>query len=107
MSTPTSIALRLSFQVPEFSATGKLKGFRLEHVVKRNIVDEQDYGVLFNHDVQKLVEAVDGMFGGALAIQRKFKLTDEQAKMVRYSGVSIARHETDGPAIPAVDERWV
>jgi len=103
----TSIALRLSFQVPEFSATGKLKGFVLEHAVKCNIVDSEEFGRLFDHSVEKLIEAVDGMFGGALFLQRKYKLTDEQAKFIKFTGVSIAHHETNGPRIPAVDERWV
>jgi len=103
----TSIALRLSFQVPEFSETGKLKGFHLEHAVKHNIVDTDDFGAFFTHSIEKLIEAVDGKFGGALFMQRKFKLTDEQAKMIRYTGVSVARHQTDGERISPVDERWV
>ena len=104
----TSIALRLSFKVPDFSKTGKLTGFRLEHLVKHSIVDESDFASLFGNSVEKLLEAINGKTGGAKRIATKFNLTEEQAGLVRYTGVSVARHDPDtAENIPAIDERWI
>lgn len=102
-----SIALRLSFQVPEFTKTGKLTGYRLEHLVKHSIVDEADFREMFGCSVEKLLEAIDGKAGARTRIVSKFNLTTEQAELVRYTGVSVARHDSDIPEnIPAIDARW-
>lgn len=100
-----NIALRLTFQVPEFSKSGKLTGYRLEHVVKTNLVDVDDFGHLFDHDVEKLVQCIDGRTGGAEAVSRRLHLQPDQAVLVRYKGVSVARHAV-GEALTHDSPAW-
>lgn len=102
----TNIALRLSFQVPTFSKTGKLSGFRLEHVGRANIISSVDFANECNHSVEKLLELTNGKEGGVARIAKKFNLTEEQAKLVRYTGVSIMHHEHD-EVLTVSDVRWV
>jgi hypothetical protein len=104
----TSIALRLSFQVPEFTKTGMLRGYRLEHLVKHSIVDEADFLALFGNSVEKLMEAIEAKAGATTRVIAKFNLTAKQAELVRYTGVSVAHHDSEVPEnIPAIDARWV
>lgn len=101
------IAIRLSFNVPEFSATGKLKGYSLQHMVKHGIVSEEEFGALFNFSVEALLEAIQAKAGAAEATRRKFSLTSEQAKLIEYKGVSLARHSLEGPSLSRTDPSWV
>lgn len=103
-----SIALRLSFQVPEFTKTGMLRSYRLEHLVKHSIVDEADFLSLFDNSVEKLMEMIEAKSGATKRIVDKFRFTPKQAELVRFTGVSVAHHDSDIPEnIPAIDERWV
>lgn len=100
-----NIALRLTFQVPEFSKSGNLTGYRLEHVVKTNLVDEADFARVFNHDVEALIQCLDGRTGGAEAVSRRLRLDPAQAVLVRYRGVSVAHHAA-GEVVAADSPAW-
>lgn len=100
-----NIALRLTFQVPEFSKSGKLTGYRLDHVVKTHLVAEADFARVFNHDVESLVQAIDGRVGGTEAVVRRHRLTAAQAVLVGYRGVSVAHH-ADGEALAPDSPEW-
>lgn len=100
-----SLALRLSYRVPEFSPTGKLSGYRLEHVVRSNVVAIGDLHELFGSSVEKLLEAIHAKSAGAKRIADKFELTTEQATLVRYAGVSTLVHNTQAK-VESNDPRW-
>lgn len=101
-----NISLRLSFQVPTFSKTGKLSGYRLEHIGRGNLISAEDFATCCNHSIEQLLDLIKGKEGGAERIAKKFNLTTEQAKLVRYTGVSILRHEHD-EVLTVTDSRWV
>jgi GTP:adenosylcobinamide-phosphate guanylyltransferase len=100
-----NIALRLSFQVPEFSKTGKLTGYRLEHLGRANLISAEDFALVCDHSIEKLLDLTQGKEGGATRIAAKFNLTAEQAKLVSYKGVAIMRHEHE-EKLTVTDARW-
>lgn len=101
----TNVALRLSYQVPELSKGGKVMGFRLEHVGLANLISAEDFETLLDFSVEKLLEMVEGKAGGAARIAKKFNLTPEQATWIRYTGVSILRHDHE-ERLSVSDPRW-
>jgi hypothetical protein len=104
--TETSIAVRISYKVPEFTKTGMLTGYRLEHRVVSNLVSEEDFEGYFKHSSEKLLADADMIEGSKVAYAKKFNLTAEQAKLLKYTGYSICRHRTC-TKVDAHDPRWV
>ncbi len=108
--TGTNMAFRFSFQVPEFSKTGKLKGFHLEHRVVSNLISKDDLREMYGYSTDKLIadKHVGGYFveGSRKALAKKFNLTDEQASFMRYTGYSICEHRPC-TKVEMDDPRWV
>jgi len=102
------IAIRLSYQVPQFTKSRKLSGYRLEHMVCSNAISEEDFATTCDHSVEKLLELMgvkDGHVARRVAV--KFGLTTgSETDLIRYTGVSIA-HIEESERIAAIDERWV
>jgi hypothetical protein len=101
--TEINIALRFSFQVPEFEK-GKLAGYHLEHRVVSNLINRDELYAFFG-SAQKLVDAVDYVEGSRELVAKKHRLSPEDAKLIRYTGFSICEHLAC-TRVEASDPRW-
>lgn len=108
--TGTNMAFRFSFQVPEFSKKGKLKGFHLEHRVVSNLISKDDLAEMYGYSTDKMMadKHVGGYFveGSRKALAKKFGLTDEQASLMRFTGYSICEHRPC-TKVEMYDPTWV
>lgn len=109
--TEESIALRFSFRVPVYSTKGKklLKSWDLRHVAVSNVISVEDFGAKpeqggFNYDANKLADLFKD--GRRANLIKHLGLNEEQAKLVEFRGLSVARHLA-GTKVEVGDARWV
>ncbi len=109
--TEESIALRFSFRAPVYSTKGKklLKAWDLQHVCISNVISVEDFGALiaqagFNYDANKLADHFKD--GAKARLVKKLGLNEEQAKLVEFRGLSVARHLA-GTKVEVGDPRWI
>lgn len=105
--TEESVALRFSFRVPVYSKTGKLRDWALQLVAISNVISVEDFGdpkAGFHFDANKL--AANFRDGAKARLVKRLGLNAEQAKLVEFRGLSVARHLA-GTTVPATDARWV
>ncbi len=104
--TEESIALRFSFRVPVYSKSGKLKSWDLQLVSKANLISVEDFAdpkAGFHYDANKLAALFQD--GARAAIVKRHGLNEEQAKLVEFRGLCVARHLA-GTKIEVNDPRW-
>ena len=107
--TEESVALRFSFRVPVYSKKGMLKDWALQHVAKSNLISVEDFAAPpsqggFQYDANKLAALFKD--GAREALIKKLGLNAEQAKLVEFRGLSVARHLA-GTKVEVSDARWV
>jgi hypothetical protein len=105
----TNMAFRFSFQVPEFSKTGKLTGFRLEHRVVSNCIEKADLYEMFGSTDRFMADKHTGGYfreASRKALAKKFSLTDEQASLMKFTGYSVCEHRPC-TRVDMNDPRWV
>jgi len=107
--TEINIALRYSFRVPVYSKKGKLKSWDLKHVCISNVISLEDFGAKkseggFEYNANRL--AAEFMEGMQNRVVKKLGLNEEQAKLVEFRGLSVARHLAC-TNVPVGDPRWI
>lgn len=107
--TEESVALRFSFRVPVYTAKGRLRDWSLAHVAKSNLISVEDFGAPaseagFDYNANKLADLFKD--GARQAIIKRLGLNEEQAKLVEFRGLSVARHLA-GTKVEVADARWV
>ena len=92
--TGTNMAFRFGYQVPEFSKSGKLIGFRLEYISISNVISKEDL-YSFYGCTQKFMDGDNGAYFMKRAqekIAQKFNLTADQATFMKYTGYNYCEH---------------
>ena len=104
--TEESIALRFSFRVPVYTKKGMLKSWDLKCVPLSNCISVEDFAdptAGFHYDANKLAALfMDSMRQRVIT---KLGLNEEQAKLVEFRGLSVARHLAV-TNVPVGDPRW-
>ena len=98
----TAISLRYCFQIPVYSRSGKLGGFKGVRVVVANIIDKELFAEFFKHDLNKLmVECRE------IAVEKVMKVNKlETREFLTFMGYEYCEHRI-GTAPSVDDPRWV
>ena len=104
--TGTNVAFRLSFNVPQFTKSGKFTGYRLEFRVISNVISQEDLRDFYHCSTDKVLASGNFVEESRPAFAKKFNLTPEQAKLLDFKGYSIAKHRPC-TKVDVYDPRWV
>jgi len=97
----TNVALRYAFQVPVYSKTGKLAGFKLVRIVRSNLIEDCDLAEFLGGDINKLAQ--EFMQGTIARVIKREGLPS--AAHVTFRGIDVCRHRAC--TVPADDDpRW-
>lgn len=102
--TEESIALRYSFRVPVYTKKGMLKAWDLKLISRSNLISVEDFATLFNYNANKLADEFKA--GARERLVKHLGLNEEQAKLVEFRGICVARHLA-GTKVEVSDARWI